>query len=377
MDIPIIKPLFTPEDLELVRDTINSGWVSQGPRVAEFERVFAAYVGSPYAVAVSNCTTALHLSLICAGVGPGDEVICPSLSFIATANSITYVGARPVFCDVEPLTFNLDPMKAAALITPRTRAILLVHQMGIPARLSEFTSLCERHGLTLIEDAACAIGSAYQGKRIGSHSKFVCFSFHPRKVVTTGEGGMITTYCKQTYERLVRLRQHAMSTDAHTRHSADTTIVETYDEVGFNYRMTDIQAALGIGQIKNLDSILEKRRNIARRYIAELLSVPDIFLPSEGPNEFLNFQSFWIYLRQKCPLSRDHVMTELRKSGVATRRGIMTAHREGAYTKICPNLALPVSEDLSDRSIIIPLYPQMTDDEINLVIQSARRVLNR
>ena len=191
--IPIAKPYLTKKEAKAAYDTILTGWITQGPRVAEFEQKFAEYTGAKYAVAVSNCTTALHLSMIVAGVGQGDEVICPSMSYIATANSIKYVGAIPVFAEIDPANYNLDVHDVAKKITPRTRAILLVHQIGMPADIDAFRTLADKHGLQLIEDAACAVGSSYKGKKIGSHSSLVCFSFHPRKVISTGDGGMITT----------------------------------------------------------------------------------------------------------------------------------------------------------------------------------------
>src|SRR3989344_6086720 len=204
--IPITKPYFSAEDAKAVSNTVLSGWVTQGPRVKEFEEKFAAYIGSKYAVAVSSCTTALHLALIVCGIKAGDEVICPSLSFIATANVIRSVGAKPVFADVDRSTYNLDHQPAENVISKKTKAILLVHQLGMPADIDAFKSLSKKFNLKLIEDAACAIGSIYHGKKIGSHSDLVCFSFHPRKVITTGDGGVITTSNRDHYQRLKLLR---------------------------------------------------------------------------------------------------------------------------------------------------------------------------
>ncbi len=204
--IPITIPLFGPEEAEAAAKSVRSGWVTQGPKVAEFERAVADYCGAEHAVAVSNCTSALHLALVVAGVGPGDEVICPSMSFIATANSIRHAGAMPVFAEVNPQTYNLDPAAAEAAITPRTKAVLVVHQIGLPAELDRFFALAEAHGLKIVEDAACAIGSRYAGRQIGGHGELACFSFHPRKVITTGEGGMITTNRADYAERLRLLR---------------------------------------------------------------------------------------------------------------------------------------------------------------------------
>ncbi len=244
--IPVARPSFGSDEEAAVVEALRSGWVTQGPRVAEFERQFAEYVGTPHAVAVSSCTTALHLALLVAGVKPGDEVLCPSLSFIATANSIVYAGAIPVFVDIDESTYNVDPKCIKDAITPRTKAILVVHQIGLPAALDEICAIAHEHGLLVIEDAACAIGSEYQGHRIGApYSSMACFSFHPRKVLTTGEGGMITTTDEKVADRLRRLRQHAMGISDVARHGSSKVLIETYEEVGFNYRMPDLQAAVG------------------------------------------------------------------------------------------------------------------------------------
>ena len=260
--INIAKPYLTKDEAQSAYDTILTGWITQGPKVQEFEEKFAKHVGAKYAVAVSSCTTALHLSMLTAGIKKGDEVICPSMSFIATANSIMYAGARPVFAEVSPEDYNIDPGYAERMITDRTKAILIVHQMGMPADIDSFKGLCKKNNLKLIEDAACAVGSVYKGGRIGSHSELVCFSFHPRKVITTGDGGMLTTSRKDYYERLRLLRQHGMSVNDRERHASKKVILEDYVEIGYNYRMTDIQAAIGIKQLEKLDWIVSERRKL-------------------------------------------------------------------------------------------------------------------
>ena len=243
-NIPVARPFIGREEEAAVLEVLRSGWVSQGPRVAEFERQFAQYVGAAHAIAVSSCTTGLHLALVAAGVKAGDEVLCPSLSFIATANSIQYAGAMPVFVDVDPATYNMDPARIESAITPRTKAILIVHQIGLPAAIAEISEIASRYGLAVIEDAACAIGSEYQGQRIGQpHTLMACFSFHPRKILTTGEGGMVTTSDEGIADRIRKLRQHAMSVSDLARHSSSQIVTESYPEVGYNYRMTDMQAA--------------------------------------------------------------------------------------------------------------------------------------
>lgn len=375
--IPIAKPYLTETEAQSAYDTILTGWVTQGPKVLEFEKKFADYVGAKYAVALSNCTTALHLAMIVAGVKEGDEVICPSMSYVATANSIKYVGANPIFAEVNSETYNIDVKHAEALITPKTKAILIVHQIGMPADIDAFEQLCQKYNLKLIEDAACAAGSAYKGAKIGSHSELVCFSFHPRKVITTGDGGMITTNNEGYYERLKLLRQHAMSVNDRVRHTSSKIIFEDHVEVGYNYRMTDIQAAVGIKQLEKLDWIIAERRKIALQYHQAFKDIDCIRLPIEKDGYFSNYQSYSIYLKENCPISRNDLMQLLLDEGVASRRGIMTSHRETAYKEYAKSLSLPISEDACDRSILIPLYIPMTQEEVNTVISCFKKAIGK
>lgn len=372
--IPIAKPYLTTEEAQAAYDTILTGWITQGPRVAEFEEKFAAYVGAKYAVAVSNCTTALHLSMIVAGVKAGDEVICPSMSYIATANSIKYVGALPVFAEVGE-DYNIDITHAEKLITSKTKAILIVHQIGFPADIDAFKALCSKYNLKLIEDAACAAGSSYKGAKIGSHSELVCFSFHPRKVISTGDGGMITTNNEMYYNRMKLLRQHGMSINDRVRHNSDKVLLEDHLEVGYNYRMTDIQAAVGIKQLEKLDWLVEERRKIGKYYLDNLSDIPNIRLPKENKNVYSNFQSFSIYLKPECKISRNDLMQQLLDNGIASRRGVMTTHRTTAYADYCKGLELPISEDACDRSILIPLFIPMLKEEIDSVISVFKKLV--
>ena len=376
--IPISKPYLTEEEAKSAYDTILSGWVTQGPRVEEFEKKFCEYTGAEYAVAVSNCTTALHLSMLVSEIGKGDEVICPSMSYIATANCIRYTGAVPVFAEVNPETYNIDAAHAEKLINEKTKAILIAHQIGLPADIDAFKILCSKHKIKLIEDAACAAGTSYKGQKIGSHSGLVCFSFHPRKVITTGEGGMITTNSEYYYERLKLLRQHAMSVNARDRYLSEKQgklILEDHIETGYNYRMTDIQAAIGIRQLEKIDWIVKERRKIAHRYINELKEIDCIRLPVEEEGYYSNYQSFSIYLKKNSPLSRNELIQKLLEKGIASKRGIMTSHRETAYKKEYAEVKLPVSEDASDRSFLIPLFIPMKDEDVNHVIITLFKLL--
>jgi perosamine synthetase len=313
--------------------------------------------------------------MIVTGIKAGDEVICPSMSYIATANSIKYVGATPVFAEVHPENYNLDVEDAERKITKRTKAILLVHQIGMPADIDSFTKLAEKYSLALIEDAACAAGSAYRGKKIGSHSSLVCFSFHPRKVISTGDGGMITTNNEAFYQRMKLLRQHGMSVNDRVRHESTKIMFEDHLEVGYNYRMTDIQASVGIHQLNKLDWIVNERRKIAFRYHEAFKDIDCIRLPVEKEGYYSNYQSYSIYLLPGCPVSRNDLMQKLLDMGISSRRGIMTTHRETAYKLECSNLHLPLSETAADNSIIIPLYVPMPDSEIDKVIHCFREIL--
>jgi dTDP-4-amino-4,6-dideoxygalactose transaminase len=368
MKIPLAKPYLDKDDAQNAYDTILTGWVTQGPRVQEFEEKFAKYVGSKYAVALSNCTTALHLAMIVAGVTADDEVICPSMSYVATANSIRYTGAKVVFAEVNPITYNIDIDDVRKKITSKTKAVLIVHQIGMPADIDAFKELCNEKNLILIEDAACAAGSAYKGYKIGSHSDLVCFSFHPRKVITTGDGGMITTNNEAYRDRIKLLRQHAMSINDRIRHESSKVIFEDHVELGYNYRMTDIQAAVGIKQLEKLDKIVEERRKIAFQYHEAFNSIPYIRIPLEEEGYFSNYQSYSIYLKPECPISRNDLMQKLLDVGISTRRGVVTTHRETAYKEYSKGLSLPISEDTSDRSIVIPLYYPMSQEEVEYVI---------
>jgi len=373
--IPIAKPFLTKDEAQGAYDTILTGWVTQGPKVEEFEKKFCEYTGAKYAAAVSNCTTALHLAMIISEIGAGDEVITPSMSYVASANCIKYVGATPVFGEVDKETYNLNVSHAESLITEKTKAIILVHQLGMPADIDAFRKLTDKYKIKLIEDAACAIGSSYKGKKIGSHSEIVCFSFHPRKVITTGEGGMITTSDESIYRKVKLLRQHGMSVNDRERHEAGKLIFEDHIVLGYNYRMTDIQAAIGLRQLEKLDHIIEERRKIALKYIEELKDVDCIELPEEKTGYFSNYQSFSIYLKESAPVSRNEIMQKLLEAGISSRRGVLTAHRETSYLDNYKDLKLPVSEDACDRSFMIPLFIPMDSEDIEHVISTIKQIL--
>jgi perosamine synthetase len=361
--ITITKPVMDEREAEAARRVILSGWVTQGPEVAAFEQEFATFVGAPYACAVSNCTTALHLALIAVGVQPGDEVITVSHSYIATANAIRYCGATPVFVDVEPSTFNLDPAQIQVALSPRTRAILCVHQMGMPCDLATILAIARQHGLAVVEDAACATGSEIlwdgQFEKIGRpHGDVACFSFHPRKIMSTGDGGMITTTNPEWAAKFKLLRQHGMSIPDTVRHGSGQVIFEQHSVLGYNYRMTDIQAAVGREQLKRLPEIITRRRMLGGRYSKLLANNIGLETPSEPAYARSNWQSYCVRLPKHC--DQRTVMQIMLDAGVATRRGIMCSHREAVYSEAPLRVPLPLSEAAQDQCIILPLYPQMT-----------------
>ncbi len=371
--IPVMKPWLGPEEAAAAAAAVASGWVAQGPRVAEFERAFADVVGCPEAVAVSSCTTALHLAMVLLGIGPGDEVIVPSLSFIATANAVRYVGATPVFADVDLRTQNLTVDSIEATIGPSTRAVILVHQAGVPADVGPIRDLAEKRGLSVVEDAACAIGSTYHGHMVGRDAELATFSFHPRKLVTTGEGGMLTCRSGELAGRARRLREHGMSVSAAERHRSSAPVIERYLETGFNFRMTDIQAAVGLVQLGRLESLVARRRQLAQRY-TESLSDLGVVVASDPPYGTTNFQSYWVLLPVDAPIRRDALLAALLGDGISARRGIMAVHREPAYDAVSTT-ALPVTERLTDDSLILPLYHDLSEHDQDRVIASLRRHL--
>ena len=389
--VPVAKPWMDEREVQAAGRAILSGWITQGPEVVTFEEEFAVYVGAKYAAAVSNCTVALHLALLAVGVRHGDEVITVSHSYIASANSVRYCGAIPVFVDIEPGTFNMNPALIENVITKHTRAILCVHQMGMPCHVKAIIDIARRYSLAVVEDAACAVGSEIRWngswEKIGKpHGDVACFSFHPRKLLTTGDGGMLTTANPELDKKFRLWRQHSMSIPDTVRHKTNKVIFESYPELGYNYRMTDIQAAVGREQLSRLTEIVARRREQAERYRDLLSNIPGLGLPEEPEWARSNWQSFCVRLPAGC--DQQQVMQIMLDAGVATRRGVMCAHREIAYgsgTWSCGNASecdcpagtcsrLSESEKAQDHTIILPLFHQMTDadqDKVVAVLQEA------
>ena len=374
--VQVAKPSFGQEEENLLVETLRSGWVTQGPRVAEFEERFAAVVQARHAVAVSSGTTALFLALRVAGIGPGDEVIVPSLSFIATANAVVHTGATPVFVDIDPRTYNIDPDAAAAAVTARTRALLPVHQLGMPADLDRLQEVAKRHGLVLIEDAACAVGARYYDRPIGSSGNLVCFSFHPRKVLVSGEGGMIVTNDSDQASRLRRLRHQGMSVSDLERSQANRVIIESYPEVGYNFRLSDLHAAVAIGQLRKLDMFLDQRRAIAKHYDRCLAALDGVETPHVPDYAEPNYQSYIVRLRGFDRRLRNRILDEMLRRGVATRRGLMAIHLEACYLGARISGTLEHCEAADAQTMLLPIYPGLSEEDQAHVIHQFEAALD-
>lgn len=364
--INVMQPWLGEDEVAAVTEVLRSGWVAQGPRVKAFEDAFAVRQQSVYAVAVSSCTTALHLALYVAGVGPGDEVVVPSFSFIATTNAVRYVGAHPVFADVDATTGNITAETVEPHLTQRTKAVIAVDQGGVPVDLDPLRALCDARGILVLEDAACGAGSTYRGRPVAAGAEMAAWSFHPRKLLTTGEGGMLTFAREDWSVRARHLREHAMSVSAADRHASTMAPPETYDEVGFNFRMTDLQAAVGLVQLGKLDAIIARRRAIAARYqdaIAPIAGLRAVADPEYGTG---NYQSFWVEVGADYPLDREGLLAALADAGISARRGIMAAHRQPPYRHLPADL--PVTERLTDGTLILPVFHQLADADQDRVI---------
>jgi dTDP-4-amino-4,6-dideoxygalactose transaminase len=367
--IPITKPELDDDEVSAAVSVIQSGWLTQGKQVQAFEGAFAKAAGALEAVATTSCTTALHLSLLGLGIQEGDEVIVPSYSFVATANAVVHAGGVPVFVDIDPMTFTIDPLLVEKAIGPRTRFVMMVHQIGLPCDIKAFERIAERYPLTIIEDAACALGSTYEGRPIGGHGNVACFSFHPRKIITTGEGGMITTDDPDLAEHLRRLRHHGMSLSDLARHESKNVLFEQYEYVGYNYRMTDIQAAIGLRQLKKLSKILGRRRALGKRYDEAFSASSAIRLPRLIEGAETNYQSYLLGMALESRVSRDDLMERLLSAGVATRRAVMAIHQEPAYLDSRQLIKLPATEAAVETSLFLPLYPSLTEDEQDYIIE--------
>ena len=373
MKVPITKVEFDEAEVQAVAAVLRSGWIMQGPQVEAFEKAVAAYVGTREAVATSSGTAALHLALVALGVGPGDEVVVPSLIFIASANVVLYCGATPIFVDVDPDTYNIDAAHVKGALTARTKAIVPVDQLGLPADMGPILELAAERGVTVVEDAACALGATYRGARIGSLAPVSCFSFHPRKIITTGEGGMLTTDDLALAARLRALRSHGATRSTFDREKGGGT--EIFADLGFNYRMTDVQAALGVEQMKKLEALVLRRRTLAARYATAFAGIRGLRTPSVPAECTHIYQSYMVRVTGDAPRSRDDVLAALHAVGVGAKGSVQAIHREALYEGRFGKISLPATELVAREGLILPLFPSMADAEQEHVIEAVQAAL--
>jgi len=373
--IAFARPVFGPEEEVATSKVLRSGWVVGGPNLAEFEKRCADLGGAAEGVGVSSWTTGAFLVLKALGIGPGDEVIVPSLTFIASVNVIVHAGATPVFADIDPRTYNIDPVDTARKITARTKAIMPIDQIGLPCEIDRIIDLAEDHGIFVIQDAACSMGSLFRERPVGSFSPVTIFSLHARKLVTTGEGGMILTQDPDFAARLRILRHQGMSLSDFARHGAKPTTFESYPEIGYNFRITDIQAAIGLCQLDRLDAYLDQRRRVAERYRAGLGNHQWISPPFVPDHARPNWQSFQVRLKPDGPLSRNALMDALFERGIPTRRGVMASHREAPYRNL--PVDLPETEKAADACMQLPIHSAMTEAEAAQVLDALDAVYSQ
>ena len=367
--IHFAQPLFGKEEKIEILKALDSGWVTLGPRVKRFEEDFAKYVGAKHAIAVSSCTAALHLSLLAADIGKDDEVITTPFTFAATSNTTIHAGATPVFVDIDPQTFNINTNKIEEKITKKTRAIIPIHYGGQPAEMDQIFKIAKKYKLKVIEDAAHAVGTEYKGKRIGSIGDLTCFSFHPIKNISTGDGGMITTNNKSYAEKLMKLRLHGMGKDAWKRHSSAGSWKYDISVAGFKYNMTDIQAALGIHQLKKLDRFIETREKYAKMYNEMLSNIPEITLPFVSPNIRHARNLYTVMIDTKSlRINRDELVEELKKANIGVSVYFIPLYHFSFYKKLGYRKGdFPVAERVYSSIISLPVYPKLKREDIMYV----------
>jgi len=369
LDIPLALPYFDEEEIEEIKEVLDSGWVSQGPKTKEFEEVFAKYVGAKYAIAVTNCTAALHLSLLAIGVGKGDEVLVADFTYPATAHSVLYCGAKPIFIDVDPKTYNIDPELIEEKITEKTKAIIPVHTFGQPADMEPIMEIAEDYGLRVIEDAACAHGAKYKNKFAGTIGDTGCFSFHARKGMTTGEGGMVVTNDRKLADEIRSLSIYGI-TSTWDREKSEEFIIPRFVKLGFNYKMSDISAAVGIVQLRKLEKMIERRRELARYWDENLQNLELIEPPYCSEDVRHVYQSYVALVDKR--INRNKLIERLRKEGIQTQIGTYACHVQPVYKseQKCPN-----SLDIFNRSLALPMYYKLKGEDIDIVVAHLKAAL--
>lgn len=374
MEIPITKPTFDDEEIQAVAVVVRSGWVTQGPKVAEFEKAVAAYTGARFAIATTSWSTAMFLSMHLKGIGPGDEVIVPSFTCPATPNAIRQTGALPVFVDMDRRTFNLDPNLIEPALTPRTRALLPVHYLGMAADMDAINAVARKHDLLVFEDGGVALGGGYKGRKIGNLGAPTGFSFHGRKIVTTGEGGMLTTNDEEHAAKARVVRSHGASVSDFARHQAKGTLIQEYSDLGYNFRMTDLQGAVGVEQMKKLPAILARRQALAARYDALLAPMPEVETPFVPTGFEHSYQTYLVWLTAQCKVELEDILKATAARGVSCRHSLI-CHTQPFYQQLCGELRLPVTEEAARRTVALPLYPQMTEDDQDRVVAALKDAL--
>jgi dTDP-4-amino-4,6-dideoxygalactose transaminase len=375
-NIPIALPSTGEEEWQAIRAPLMDGWLTQGPKVAAFERAFAEHHHVKFAVASSSCTTALHLILAAMDIGPGDEVIVPAFTWVATANVVVYCGATPVFADIDRSTYNIDPGQLRSKITARTKAVIAVHLFGLCADMEAIATAAP--GIPIIEDAACAAGSAYKSRSAGTLGIAAAFSFHPRKSITTGEGGMVTTNDQALAEKVDMLRNHGASISEEQRHRGPRPyLLPEYNLLGFNYRMTDVQGAIGLSQLAKLDGFVNERQKWAEFYWRELAGIPWLHLPRATEAYRHGWQSFVSFIDEpRAPMPRNEIMGHLQAEGISTRPGTHAVHMLGYYRKkfqLQPE-AYPVSRDCDRFTMAIPMHNRMSGDDYRYVVEKIKAI---
>ena len=369
LNIPLTRPYFDEEELEEIEEVLDSGWVSQGPKTKEFEDAFAKYVGAKYAVAVTNCTAALHISLLGIGIGGGDEVIVADFTHPATGHSVLYCGAKPVFVDVNLRTYNIDPSLIADKITEKTKAIIPVHTFGQPADMDAVMEIASDHNLRVIEDAACAHGAKYKDKFAGTIGDIGCFSFHARKGMTTGEGGMVVTDNKKLVEEIRSLSVYG-TVSTWDREKIDKFSIPEFIKLGYNYKMSDILAAVGVAQLRRIDKLIEKKRDLAEYWNERLQNLEFIVPPYCSKNVKHVYQSYVALVDKK--INRNRLIELTRSMGIQTQIGTYACHIQPVYNS---NQKCPNSLDIFNRSLSLPLYYKLREEDINVAAELLEKIM--
>nr|WP_321352409.1 DegT/DnrJ/EryC1/StrS family aminotransferase [uncultured Methanoregula sp.] len=366
-EIPLARPFFDNEEISEIKGVLESGWVTQGPKVKEFEEGIKRKIKSKHAIAVTNCTDALHLALLCSGISSGDEVLVADYTFPATGHAVLYCGAKPIFVDINPKTYNIDPGNIESLITNKTKAIIPVHTFGQPAYMDEINDIAGKYNLLVIEDAACALGALYKGKYAGTMGDIGCFSFHARKGITTGEGGMLVTNDDNFAAKARYLSTFGMK--VRSQINGIFSIPEFVD-LGYNYKMSDITAAVGVVQLRRLDAIIERKQALAQYLDDQLDEIEGITKPYIDPNTFSIYQAYVALVNQK--INRNKLIQSLKLKGIQTQIGTYASHIQPVYSSknVCPN-----SKHIFDTAIALPLYYSMTKDDIDYVCDNLKKCL--